>query len=191
MPYLHWETDRGRMRSADCAKEASKNKFRFSEIAHQAQNQLSAGGLPGSRPGTNSEQESTSVSMEPMPRRQALGKLLLSAAALLEDMEFHVEEQLTLRYLHENPPLHPRRTLDQFYYGALKNTGTRDRDQVVYRETTPEQHKCNVKYESCNQCGEDIRKVPRLVMVDQLWLWILDESSCNSVTVLVHFADAS
>jgi hypothetical protein len=30
--------------------------------------------------------------------------------------------------------------------------------------------------EVCLQCNEDIRKTPRIIMVDQLWLWILDES---------------
>ena len=31
--------------------------------------------------------------------------------------------------------------------------------------------------EDCCQCAEDIRRVPRAVMVDQLWLWILDEQT--------------
>jgi hypothetical protein len=36
-------------------------------------------------------------------------------------------------------------------------------------------HHCNwTKEEQCYQCQHDIRKVARVVMVDQLWLWILD-----------------
>jgi hypothetical protein len=111
--------------------------------------------------------------------------VLLSAAALLEAIDFRLDEKLIYEYLHQRPPLHPRRTLDQSYYRDLKNTGTRDRDQVVYRATTPGPHNClermDKKEGKCKQCHEDIRKVPRLIMVDQLWMWILDESmSCFS-----------
>lgn len=36
------------------------------------------------------------------------------------------------------------------------------------------------EYESkngCEQCEEDIRKVPRAIMVDQLWMWVLDKDT--------------
>ncbi|EMR72403.1 putative ankyrin repeat protein [Eutypa lata UCREL1] len=112
--------------------------------------------------------------------------VLLTAAALLEAMDFDTEERLITKYLHGRSPLHPRRTLDQSYYGSLKSTGTRDRDQVVYRATKPTAHNCseNLERESgrCQVCQEDSKKVPRLIMVDQLWLWILDER-----TVLTSF----
>jgi hypothetical protein len=29
---------------------------------------------------------------------------------------------------------------------------------------------------TCAQCTDNVKKVPRVVMVDQLWMWILDES---------------
>lgn len=35
-------------------------------------------------------------------------------------------------YLHGKTKIHPRRTLDQFFYHGL-DTSARDRDQVVYR----------------------------------------------------------
>jgi len=56
----------------------------------------------------------------------------------------------------EIPPLQLRRTLDQYYYTHLVNTAGRDSDQVVLRytrQTSPE---------------------PKIFMVDQLWLWILN-----------------
>ncbi|KAJ2895339.1 hypothetical protein MKZ38_006689 [Zalerion maritima] len=59
-------------------------------------------------------------------------------------------------------PLHPRRTLDQFYHHLLDNTRRRDRDQVLSKWAWKE---------------TDIRKaddVP-VVMVDQLWLWVVDD----------------
>lgn len=56
----------------------------------------------------------------------------------------------------EIPPLQPRRTLDQYFYAHLESTSHRDADQVVYRYTI----------------GTSEAK---LFMVDQLWLWILNE----------------
>ncbi|RDW57478.1 hypothetical protein BP6252_13738 [Coleophoma cylindrospora] len=60
------------------------------------------------------------------------------------------------------PALQPRRTLDQYFYTHLPDTYKRDRDQVVYRYLEKE------------------GQVPRIFMVDQLWLWILDEDTVIS-----------
>ncbi|KAI1747254.1 hypothetical protein F4782DRAFT_521893 [Xylaria castorea] len=57
-------------------------------------------------------------------------------------------------YLNSTPPLHPRRTLDQFFYHGI-DTSARDTDQVVYR--------------FCKRYG--IEK--KVFMVDQLWLWVI------------------
>lgn len=54
--------------------------------------------------------------------------------------------------------LHVRRTLDQSFYHNI-DTGGRDEDQVVYRYQT--------KGRSPDECD------PKIVMVDQLWMWIL------------------
>jgi hypothetical protein len=56
------------------------------------------------------------------------------------------------------PPLQLRRTLDQYFYTHLKNTSQRDSDQVVYKHT-------KLTFE------------PKIFMVDQLWLWILDDGN--------------
>jgi hypothetical protein len=191
MPYLHWETDRGRMQSAAVIKEASTVKLSIAEVVDQAKafNEQTA---QGANTAAASNGLTISVSPEPPPqalsraspaqKRRALGLVLRRAAALMEAMDFRIEERLIFEYLHAKPPLHPRRTLDQSYYSALKDTGTRDRDQVVYRATTPAGHDCaeivdeEDPYQKCRQCQEDVKKVPRLIMVDQLWLWILDES---------------
>jgi hypothetical protein len=127
-----------------------------------------------------------------------LGRVFFRAAILSEAMEYHYDQELLRDNLHKTPPLHPRRTLDQSYYWTLKTTKKRDRDQVVYRGTAPhkefmhhhsckkkkeqcDHHHCNwTKEEGCSQCQHDIRKVARVVMVDQLWLWILDRSKSTS-----------
>lgn len=59
---------------------------------------------------------------------------------------------------HAIPPLQLRRTLDQYFYTHLKDTSRRDSDQVVYRHTK-------------------LVLEPKIFMVDQLWLWILDDGN--------------
>jgi hypothetical protein len=62
---------------------------------------------------------------------------------------------------------HPRRTLDQFYYPALSDTSGRDDDQTISKWS-----------------GKDLPADGRekavdeslLLMVDQLWCWVVDES---------------
>ena len=54
--------------------------------------------------------------------------------------------------------LHVRRTLDQSFYHNI-DTESRDQDQVVYRYQT--------KGKALDECD------PKIVMVDQLWMWIL------------------
>lgn len=60
--------------------------------------------------------------------------------------------------LNSNLPIHIRRTLDQSDYYTLSNTQARDADRAVYRYTKEVLRVCD----------------PLLVMVDQLWLWVID-----------------
>ncbi|KAH9206745.1 hypothetical protein DL95DRAFT_486120 [Leptodontidium sp. 2 PMI_412] len=184
MPYLHWETDRGRTKSAEVIKEISK--MRFSSLGEVVEQVTANENVRSGQPQVPNQDtlhflpSSYNTTKAPLAdRRQALGKLLRNAARLFEAMDSHMDEKLMLEYLHANPPLQPRRTLDQSYYGALKSTQARDRDQVVYRATTPTPHVCMKRTTSdkCPDCHKDIKKVPRLVMVDQLWMWILDEKT--------------
>jgi hypothetical protein len=73
------------------------------------------------------------------------------------------DEKLILAYMFDEIPLHFRRTLDQYYYYTLPTTEARDTDQVVSRyfeKTWPEEENENL-----------------VLMVDQLWLWILDKGT--------------
>ncbi|KAK0667680.1 hypothetical protein QBC41DRAFT_323498 [Cercophora samala] len=148
-----------------------------------------------------------------------LGQYLIDAARLYEAISTYRDQRMLEKYLYHDPPLHPRRTLDQSYYWTLKTTKVRDRDQVVYRgtnmnldychrlepqPTTTESGPCswlkgvfhkgsdkdasNVTLKwtrhwektdehGCEHCRSDIRKISQLVMVDQLWMWVLDEST--------------
>lgn len=206
-----------------------------------------------------------------------LGQLLYNAAKLFDAMDNYRDRKLIDDYLLGDSPLHSRRTLDQAYYWSLRNTKTRDRDQVVYRSTSarpnelhhydpsdkrwdcahyefravepredsieeapqdtfqrhtstqsapstlltrsrsrmsavwerattstfpnsrssghmdedletniqsPTSHTthnegCSAKtnHRECLGCREAVQKLPRLIMVDQLWMWILDKDT--------------
>ncbi|KAI8959193.1 hypothetical protein F5Y11DRAFT_14258 [Daldinia sp. FL1419] len=121
-----------------------------------------------------------------------LGQFLLDAARLYEGISNYRDKKLLRRYLTTDPPLHPRRTLDQAYHWTLNSTWERDQDQVVYRHTNakPESfHKwqpvdnnkliCKEHIDfgikdKCEECKRNIQKLTRIIMVDQLWMWILD-----------------
>ncbi|RYP01782.1 hypothetical protein DL764_006069 [Monosporascus ibericus] len=87
------------------------------------------------------------------PNARKTEKLL----GLAEGMDYEADERLLRDFVKTDPPLHIRRTLDQFYFVTLDDTTQRDKDQVVYRGT---------------KAG-----YTRVVMVDQLWLWILDDNT--------------
>ncbi|KAI1343545.1 hypothetical protein F5Y15DRAFT_427914 [Xylariaceae sp. FL0016] len=124
--------------------------------------------------------------------RNQLGQYWLDAARLYEGMMNFRDKKLLRKYLCDDAPLHPRRTLDQGFYTTLSSTRARDRNQVVYRATTADPYQThqfnaatntwechdfvNSKY-GCAKCRADIRKVSRVVMVDQLWMWILDNKT--------------
>lgn len=121
-----------------------------------------------------------------------LGQYIIDSARLYEEMSNYRDKKLFQKYLHLDPPLHPRRTLDQACYWTLDRTSVRDRDQVVYRSTKPgifhkydeekghwpdhEEPKLPAD-QDCHECHANIRKISRVVMVDQLWMWILDEDT--------------
>lgn len=179
--------------------------------------------------------------------KNALGQYLVDAARLYEAMSTFRDQRMLEKYLFHDPPLHPRRTLDQSFYWTLRTTKARDRDQVVYRDThtnrdlchklekvmpskesgsgclealtntflnriesprldghhDPDEHRpdedhfqrtstdtcdpsCKWRWTDhdekidrygCDQCRSDIKKVSQLIMVDQLWMWVLDEET--------------
>lgn len=116
--------------------------------------------IPQAERETKFAHPNTVDSMPPESFRTSLGKYLWYAAKVYDAMDIEHDVLLLKDYLHGNPPLHGRRTLDQSYYWKLDDTGPRDRDQVVYRGT---------------KTGKDTRGTARVIMVDQLWLYILDD----------------
>lgn len=114
-----------------------------------------------------------------------LGQVLFDAAMLYEAMTTYREKSLIHKYYHEDPPLHPRRTLEQTNEWTLSlSWHASARDQVVHRATRPKQLDIQSADPFTKEWTDRIRKVPRVMMIDQLWMWILDDQ-----TVITCFPD--
>ncbi|KAF3054827.1 Ankyrin repeat domain-containing protein 50 [Daldinia childiae] len=87
-------------------------------------------------------------------RRQKMSNAIKNAHEKRRLVDTSRDSLIINAYLHNNPPLHPRRTLDQFFYHGI-DTSARDTDQVVYR-----------------YCKRYLLE-PKVFMVDQLWLWVI------------------
>jgi hypothetical protein len=98
--------------------------------------------------------------------------------AALEDPNLGGTEKLYWRYLDETHPLHPRRTLDQFYYHMLPDTDERDKDQTVTRY-----------YQAHRDDFETRGLSPVLTMVDQLWMWILPACGKSPPIIITAFPE--
>ena len=83
------------------------------------------------------------------------------------------DAKLLFAYVHEPRPLHVRRTLDQSYYYPLpdEDIRKRDLDQVLFRHTN--------KF-------MQLKEKSRVLMVDQLWMWIIDEPGRTSESIWRH-----
>lgn len=95
-----------------------------------------------------------------------LGTYLWLASKLYQVIDEAADWRLIGNHLYTQSPLHIRRTLEQYSCWTSEDTSQRDRQQVVYRGT---------------RLRNDPEAMPRVVMVDQLWLWILDESRYDVV----------
>jgi len=84
-------------------------------------------------------------------------------------------KELLISYLEHDPPLHCRRTLDQYYYHTLANTSRRDKDQTAMRHFRDD---------------NDAESPPPdeiITMVDQLWMWVLPPCGSSPSTVITAF----
>ena len=66
-------------------------------------------------------------------------------------------------YMKKSKGLHVRRTLDQSHYSMLPTTEERDVDQILLKR------------------GKDRNPKMKMVMVDQLWMWIFEGTSLQFI----------
>lgn len=95
-----------------------------------------------------------------------------------------LEAQLIWQYLGCEPPIHFRRTLDQFGYPNLRSTVARDDDQMLWKRTRkPARLDAQLRdyLEGADDDTEDTQPTEfmdgNVLMVDQLWIWIVDEKT--------------
>jgi hypothetical protein len=93
-----------------------------------------------------------------------------SPSGLLLELAESVEFQLIWEYLMQGIDLHCRRSLDQFMYTTLPDTSDRDKDQVFYKRT---KRMDDTPIREID--GYDHGKDGSVLVVDQLWLWVLNE----------------
>jgi len=97
-------------------------------------------------------------------QRKLLSKAIMAAGDNLNHQWKTPTELLINGYLNQDGrPLHCRRTLDQCLYYMLPSTEARDIDQVIYRWARRE--------------SEEAAQARPIIMVDQLWLWVLHDGN--------------
>lgn len=170
MPYLHWEVEKRLQRMSQFVqaakserdhserlRRANTNRYK-SRMANIARDQMSQPDRPVGMLQTERKGHHAWRPQNP------LAKYIWHVAKLHQIIDEAADGALIKDHLFSSPPLHMRRTLEQFYYWTAEDTTRRDKDQVVCRAT---------KHYSDDP---DDDSTSRIVMVDQLWLWILDDS---------------
>ncbi|KAK4185723.1 magnesium transport protein cora [Podospora australis] len=197
-PYLHWETEVGWTRQNKSIEKSMRHavlqqasamdeldrvedNFHHELQTHNVNNtSLSSVAKEAIVSSTN---HMRSMTTRANTRRGVVGRILFCAARIAKLMVSFEDDELVGKYLYANPPLHPRRTLHQSlnqYSTFLRDTERLDQEQIVYKATAglkdPTRQKCS-KYCQCSDCSTARATVPRLLMVDQLWVFVLDENT--------------
>jgi hypothetical protein len=171
MPYLHWETSTRKRRSVALSPpsmiistrtqkkhlEMVNSSFQVNSAKIQAPDFKTLAEVVGETLGPRR----TLHKVRSLRPTTTLGEVLFRAAVLYEAMDCYDDQRLLDECLRMNSPLHPRRSLYQY---KLWSSGKDDADQTVYRASYSQARPVFYLEE------------PKLIMVDQLWLWILDES---------------
>ncbi|KAH8179959.1 corA-like mg2+ transporter protein [Sarocladium implicatum] len=171
MPFLHWEVEKRLYRMGQFADIAKRRKEVLDRL-RRANTLRFKPGLAGvaamqpQRPQTWYDEEENSRRATYWKPRHPLAKYLWYVAKLYQIIDEAADGRLIEDHLFDDSPLHMRRTLEQFYYWTAPSTARRDKEQVTCKGTRAQ--------------NEDPDATARLVMVDQLWLWILDENTVIS-----------
>ncbi|RDL39424.1 uncharacterized protein BP5553_03764 [Venustampulla echinocandica] len=77
----------------------------------------------------------------------------------------------------EEKGIHTSRSIDQYYYSSLADTSRRDADQVVRRYQTRKWEEEAEHNHGSNSKTPDDDSNFQMGMVDQLWLWVIDDKT--------------
>jgi hypothetical protein len=162
MPYLHWESYDRQSKMSEITKKVARNHLQASRYSSEY-NTLQFLGLIDQIKSKQSDSP-TEVNTSKPERdgvRRPLGRYLIAIANLYAAMDIEPDFRALRDHLFHDPPLHPRRTLFQSLYYSKLDGDSRDKRQVIYRGTSS---------------GRALAQRACLVMVDQLWLYVLDGS---------------
>ena len=120
--------------------------------------------------------------------RSPLGRYLLCAARLYEAMSLYQDKVIIRKTLFKSSRLHARVALEQMHTRGFRARMTGDRyhhkphgtHAPSGREQRCHRHGDRPAGEAshdCEECFEAARKMSKLLMVDHLWLWVLDNST--------------
>ena len=207
-PYLHWETAQGWEKQSKSIDQATRSAIlrdastlgvvqdRVEDNFHNElhghhvrETSLSAVARETIAASTN---HFRSMATRASTRRGAIGRILFCAARISKLMTSYEDDELVSQYLYANPPLHPRRTLHQSfnqYSDFLRDTRKLDRDQIVYKATAKARESTRKgcgKWCQCSDCVAERAAASKLLMVDQLWVFVLDESEYCLSDCLKH-----
>jgi hypothetical protein len=172
MPYLHWEVEKRLNRMGQFIEVAKSRNEHVERLRRASTSRIKGKTVNLSRlesmdPGRPMTAYNNSGGGRPSWRPQnPLAKYIWHVAKLYQIIDEAADGRLVDDHLFNDPPMHMRRTLEQYYYWTATDTARRDSDQVVCKLTR-------------NQ-SDDPESAGRLVMVDQLWLWILDDNTVIS-----------
>lgn len=178
MPYLHWDEEETlKKRSEILAKHLSK----VSSSNNTAD--------PSADTSTETLLSNTDIQYEPPTSEEKSQR-----------EEMLIDKYLLSESKHDNNSphlLHIRRTLDQSLYHNLKDTKIRDADQTVRRyqkmlnkgkQPDDKGKQSEDKGKQSEDKGKQPKEVPfAVIMVDQLWLWILLGPSGKAQAVVTCF----
>ncbi|KAH6847764.1 hypothetical protein B0I37DRAFT_151069 [Chaetomium sp. MPI-CAGE-AT-0009] len=169
MPYLHWEIEKRLVRMTSVIRKTRAMNERQSNFERLNKRKGTWGSVIDQAKALASRMDSTVTDPEgwhddspPWRPKSSLGSYLWLAAKLYLLIDEAADWRLVNDHLGTSSPLHPRRTLEQYYNWTSEDTAHRDRQQVVYRGT---------------RTRSDPEAIPRVIMVDQIWLWVLDENT--------------
>ena len=205
MPYLHWESRRNQsIISRMIQRENERNKREKEEAGRLAKLRRQERRSMLTSPGTQTPARAPGHGTARLPARNPLnetldkipflgvrsplGRYLLCAARLYEAMSLHQDKVIIRKTLFKSSRLHARVTLEQMHSRGFRARMAGDRHPPKPRGTRAprgREQRCRRHGDTpvgeaphdCEECFEAARRMSKLLMVDQLWLWVLDNST--------------
>ncbi|KFA70940.1 hypothetical protein S40288_10226 [Stachybotrys chartarum IBT 40288] len=163
VPYLHYETNRDFNSMSKIVSEAMGAwAARLGGPTHTRRRENTAGSGHGEQqsPVPSNASGGSERDLPRRPNNNATNGQGASSGLL---QKLLIEAYMKTDANNDVPPLQIRRSLDHYSYSHLASTSRRDADQVVFRYTS-----------------EFVDVEPKMFMVDQLWLWVLDDDTVIS-----------